>query len=131
MRIIISLLLTVAIGMGTYVMYMKTAVSGTGGTPMSAVSTTTVKMQLLQIAQAERTYYVQNNSYATLDQLSSSGWLTMKTPDPTGYTYTVDATADGFTATARHPGAQGKDSDPKDFPPMSIDQTMKVGGAGN
>jgi hypothetical protein len=126
MRIIISLLFTVAIGMGVYVMYMKSSVPG--GTPMTAVSTTTVKMQLLEIAQAERTYYVQNNSYATLDQLSSSGWLTMKTPDPTGYTYTVDATADGFTATARHPGAQGKDSDPKDFPPMSIDQTMKVGG---
>jgi hypothetical protein len=131
MRILISILLTLAIGMGTYVMYMKSSVSGSGGTPMSAISTTTVKMQLVQIAQAERTYYVQNSGYATLDQLSSSGWLTLKTPDPTGYTYTVDTAADGFTATASHPGAAGKDSDPKDYPTMSIDQTMKVQGAGN
>ena len=72
MRVILSLVITVAIGMGVYAMYLKSTVSSTGGHPVSAISTTSVKMQLLQIAQAERTYYVQNNSYATIDQLASS-----------------------------------------------------------
>ena len=54
-------------------------------------------MQLLQIAQAERTYYAQNNSYATIDQLASSGSLTLRSPDPDGYSYSADAAPGGFT----------------------------------
>ncbi len=91
MRIVVSLLFTVAIGMGLYALYLKSTVSSTGGHPVSAISTTSVKMELLQIAQAERTYYVQNNSYATIDQLASSGTMTLRTPDPDGYSYSVDA----------------------------------------
>lgn len=126
MRVLLSILITVAIGMGTYVMFLKSSVSSAGGSPVSTISTTSVKMELVQIAQAEKTYYAQNSSYATIDQLSSSGWLTLKTPDPTGYTYSVDATADGFMATARHEDAKGGES--KDYPTMSIDQTGKVQG---
>ena len=123
MRVILSLVITVAIGMGVYAMYLKSTVSSTGGHPVSAISTTSVKMQLLQIAQAERTYYVQNNSYATIDQLASSGSLTMRSPDPDGYSYSADAEPSGFTVTARHVGAGGASGD---YPTMTIDQTMTV-----
>jgi hypothetical protein len=123
MRVIISLVITVAIGMGVYAMYLKSTVSSTGGHPVSAISTTHVQMQLLQIAQAERTYYVQNNSYATIDQLASSGSLTLSTPDPDGYSYSADASGGGFTVTARHEGPGGASGD---FPTLSIDQNMTV-----
>jgi type IV minor pilin ComP (DNA uptake receptor) len=123
MRIVVSLLLTVAIGMGVYALYLKSTVSSTGGHPVSAISTTHVKMQLLQIAQAERAYSAQNGSYATIDQLASSGSLTLATPDPDGYSYSVDASAGGFTATARHTGGESGDA-----PTMTIDQTMAVEG---
>ena len=41
MRVIISLVITVAIGMGLYAMYLKSTVASTGGHPVSAISTTT------------------------------------------------------------------------------------------
>jgi hypothetical protein len=122
MRIIVSLLFTVAIIMGMYALYLKSSVSSMGGHPVSAISTTHVEMQLLQIGQAERTYYVQNNAYGTIEELASSGSLTLATPDPDGYTYSVDASPAGFTATARHATGGGSD----DYPTLSVDQTMTV-----
>jgi hypothetical protein len=128
MRIVVSLLFTVAIVLGTYALYLKSSVSSTGGHPISAISTTHVEMQLLQIAQAERAYNAQNGSYATLEQLDSSGSLTLRTPDPDGYAYSVDASPAGFMATASHAGGNGGES--ADYPTLSIDQTMTV-HAGN
>lgn len=125
MRIVASLLFTVAIVMGVYALYLKSTVSSTGGHPVSAISTTSVKMQLLQIAQAERAYNAQNGSYATIEELASSGSLTLRTPDPDGYSYSVDASPAGFTATARHTGNGGESND---YPTMSIDQSMTVQG---
>jgi hypothetical protein len=123
MRVIISLVFTVAIAMGLYALYLKSTVSSAGGHPVSAISTTSVKMQLLQIAQAERAYNAQNGSYATIDELSSSGSLTLRTPDPDGYSYSVDSSPAGFTVTARHDGSESGD-----YPTMSIDQSMTVQG---
>jgi hypothetical protein len=125
MRVIISLVITVAIGMGLYAMYLKSTVGSTGGHPVSAISATSVKMQLLQIAQAERSYYAQNNSYATIDELASSGSLTLRSPDPDGYSYSADAAPGGFTVTARHVGAGGESGD---YPTLTIDQSMTVQG---
>ncbi len=112
-----------------YVFYMKSLSGGkAGATPVAVVSSTTVKMQLLSIAQAEKTYYVQNSGYASMDQLTTSGWFTPKTPDPTGYSYDISVAKDpdSFTIKATHPpGPNGTNAD---FPTMSIDQTMKVSG---
>ena len=124
MRVILSLVFTLAIGMGVYALYLKSTVSSTGGNPVSAISTTHVEMQLMQIAQAERTYYVQNNSYATIDELASSGSLTLRSPDPDGYSYSADASPAGFTVTARHADASGGGSG--SYPTMTVDQTMTV-----
>lgn len=112
-----------------YVMYVKTISGGKpGATPMGVISTTGVKMQLLNIAQAEKTYYVQNNGYATMDQLVSSGWFTPKNPDPNGYSYSIAVASapDGFTITATHP--PGPNGTNVDYPTMSIDQSMQVSG---
>ncbi len=127
MRVLLSILITVAIGMGTYALYMKSTIASTGGTPVQVISTTTVKMQLLNIAQAEKAYFLQNNAYGTIADLSSSGWLTLKTPDPTGYGYTAETTPDGFRVTAQHGDAGSATS--KNYPTMSIDQNMKVEGS--
>ena len=48
-----------------------------------AISTTGVEMDLNGIAQAERMYFAQNGSYATLDQLASSGTSTSRAPNAT------------------------------------------------
>ena len=46
---------------------------GKGQVVTQAISTTGVEMDLNAIAQAERQYFAQNGSYASLDQLVSSG----------------------------------------------------------
>jgi len=123
MRALISVVVTLAVAMGMYLLFMKNALSGSGGSPTQLISTTSVQMQLVNIAQAERIYYVQNNTYASLNDLASSGALTLRTPDPDGYTYVVDASPTGFKATAHHEDVAGK---PSSYPVISIDQTMQV-----
>ena len=129
MRVILGMIIAVGLSMGMYVMYMKSFSGGkAGASPMAAVSTTTVKMQLLNIASAEKTYYSQNNEYASMEELTTSGWFTPKNPDPTGYNYAIAVAKDpaGFIVTASHqPGATGNAAD---YPTMSIDQSMKVTG---
>lgn len=125
----LGILMSVGLSMGMYVMYIKTISGGKpGATPMTVVSSTTVKMELLNMAQAEKTYYVQNSSYATMGQLTSSGWFTPKNPDPTGYDYSIAVASapDGFTITATHPLAAN--GSPNAYPTLSIDQSMKVSG---
>jgi hypothetical protein len=128
-KTVLSILFTMGIILGVYAMYLK-SLSGNkpGATPVAIESDTRVKMQLLNMAQAERTYFAQNSSYATMDQLVSSGWFTPRNPDPSGYSYDVSvATApEGFTITATHPpGPNGTNAD---YPSMSINQDMQISG---
>src|ERR1700685_1186410 len=98
MRVIISIVVSLAIASGLYIMFLKSAASGSS--PKVVISTTTVQMQLVNIAEAEKMYFVQNSSYASLDELASSYTFKLKVPDPDGYEYSVDATVSGFKATA-------------------------------
>ena len=53
-------------------------------------------------------YYVQNNSYADLPTLASSGTMNITRTSRDGYTYSVDTSDNGFTVTARYsPPASG------------------------
>jgi len=125
----VSILITLGLGLGIYVMYIRTAGGNMpGGNPTSAISTTSVKMQLLSMANAERTNYVQNNPYASIDELKSSGSFTPREPDPDGYSYdvTVAKDPDSFTITASHPPAPNGST--ANFPSFSIDQSMTVAG---
>jgi hypothetical protein len=84
-------------------------------------------MDLNAIAQAERTYFAQNGSYADLDQLTSSGALTMARSGRDGYTYSIATAGNGFTVTARHaesPAING--AAPLHYPALSIDQSMQI-----
>jgi hypothetical protein len=125
MRIIISIVVSLAIASGMYIMFLKSAASGSsGGSPKVVISTTTVQMQLVNIAEAEKMYFVQNSSFGSLDELAASNTFKLKFPDPDDYEYSVDATASGFKATARHAFAKGAKAD--NYPVISIDQNMQV-----
>jgi hypothetical protein len=122
----LSLLLSVAVGLGVYYMYLKQATPAVAGSVATqAISTTGVEMDLNAIAQAERGYYAQNASYGTLDQLTTSGALTMTRTGRDGYTYTVDASSAGFTATAKW-SPQTPDQQALHYPTFSVDQTFQV-----
>jgi len=124
----IGLVVTLGIGLGIYYFFLRSAAPGAGNAPITQeISTTGVEMDLNAIAQAERTHFASAGSYATLDQLVSGGDLTMTRSGRDGYTYTVDASASGFTATAKWAPQSGEQMAAKlHYPTISIDQTMQM-----
>ncbi len=126
MRALISLLIVLALVLGIYYYYVKGVRPGGPGTvPTQAISLTGVQNDLLAIAQAERAYFAQKGSYASLGELTTSGELTMPRAGRDGYTYSVETTPGGFTVTARYTGQTG-DSSGVRYPTLAVDQTMQV-----
>jgi hypothetical protein len=126
-----SILIVALIALGGYSFYLKNAIpsAGTGQVVTQSISTTGVEMDLNAIAQAQRMYFAQNGSYATLDQLSSGGAMNIPTTGRDGYTYSVDAASNGFVVTATHPDiAAGviQGSSAIHYPTLTVDQNMQV-----
>ena len=125
MKIFVSLLVTASFLMGIYLLYLKkipTAAEGTVAT--QAVSITGVRMDLLQIAKAERASIGVDGHCMTMDELLASGSMSMSRPERDGYSYTVECSGNDFTATARHaPAPAGSQFR---YPEMVIDQSMQV-----
>ncbi len=122
MRALLGLLIAAAVAVGFYYFYFtKTArLGGTAGA-MEAISTTGVKNDLNGIAHAERMFFSQNGRYAEWDELISSGALRMEKSGRATYVYSIEASASGFTATARYTGPAGIN-----YPTLVIDQTMEI-----
>jgi hypothetical protein len=121
MRSVVSLLAVAAIVLLSYKFFLSKAVTGTNGSPTQTIDVTGVKMDLLSIAQAERIYQAEHGSYASMDELVSSGALSMRKSGRDGYTYDLETSQDGFHVTAHCPTSK--------FPgcsDFSVDQTMEV-----
>jgi hypothetical protein len=126
---LISILITAAIGIYGYMYFLKQASPGPGMVVTQNISVVGVKNDLIAIAQAERMYYLQNNSYADLATLASSGTMNITRTGRDGYTYAVDSSGSGFTVTATYtppPLDMPPGTAPPHFPTYTIDQTMEV-----
>ena len=123
MRGLLGLLAALAIGYFVYRAYVGQTLpkSEGGGSPIQAISATGVKNDLIAIAQAQRSYFAEHGSYASLDTLASSGALTMTRTERDGYTYSAEASGSGFIVTARYSGPIAPPP-----PAYSIDQSMEV-----
>jgi hypothetical protein len=121
---LVSLLVAMALGLGVYYIFLKQA-SPAGGTPTQIISTTRVEMDLSSIANAERSYYAQNSTYATMDQLVSGGELPIPLAGRDGYSYTMDASSSGFTVTAKW-APQTAEQQALHAPTVIVDQTNQV-----
>jgi hypothetical protein len=92
--------ITMAIGMYIYSLQVKTLSPGTANGSTEEVATVTgVKNDLIGIANAERGYQASQGKYATLDELTSGNYLTIKGERPP-YIYDVELTSGSFRATA-------------------------------
>jgi hypothetical protein len=115
-------LLVVALLAGlVYKYYFANLQSAGTGTPAQTIDIVGVKNDLLGIAQAERANLAEHGTYASLDELISSGELTMKRSSRNGYTYSVETGEQTFRAIAHCPTAT--------FPGCSnfaVDQSMEV-----
>jgi hypothetical protein len=126
MRALALLLVSAALLMGAYYAYLKRLpVTDAGTTPTQAISLTGVRADLLQIAQAERTYVATNGKCAPVPELISSGALAMERSERDGYVYAVECSGVEFSAVARHAPAPA--GSPIRYPNLSIDQNMQVG----
>ena len=81
-----------------------------------------VRQDLLSLGQSERLYMATNGTYASLEQLRSSGVAgNLPNGNRSGYEYTIEVGgADHFLITAR-PVDSGRD-----LPVLSINETMQV-----
>jgi hypothetical protein len=98
---IISILVVAVIGLLVYKFYFTQSNSTGAATPAQTINVVGVKNDLLAIAQAERNYQAEHNSIASLDELVSSGEMSIKKTGRDGYTYAVESSGDGFRVTAR------------------------------
>jgi len=125
MRALASLLMVALVIGGAYFFYLKKMPTTDQGTATTqAISLTGVRADLLQIAQAERTYVATNGKCVALDELISSNSLAMSRSERDGYTYSVECSGGDFTATAHHAPAPA--GSPIRYPNLAIDQTMQV-----
>jgi len=123
MRALVGLILAVVVGFLVYRFYLAPVQPGGPATAATqSITLTGVKNDLNAIAQAERLYLAQYNTYATLDELESKGLLRIVPRGREGYTYDVQVGGNTFTVTARHTGDTGG----VHWPTLVIDQTMNI-----
>jgi hypothetical protein len=93
-------IITMAIGMYIYSQQVKTLTPDAGsGNPAEIATITGVKNDLIGIANAERGYLASQGRYASLDELTSGNFITIKGERPP-YIYDVETTSGSFRATA-------------------------------
>jgi hypothetical protein len=125
MRSLAALLVVVALSFGIYEFYLKKMPATDSGTaPTQAISLTGVRSDLLQIAQAERGSVATNGHCSSLDELISSGSLTLAKPERDGYTYQVSCSGGEFQVIAQH--APAPEGSPIRYPTISIDSNMEI-----
>jgi len=111
---------------GIYYFYVKKMpITDSGTAPTQAISLTGVRMDLTQIAQAERTYVATNARCVPLDELSSSGLINLARTEREGYSYEIHCgSGSEFSVIARH--APAPPDSPIRYPILSVDQNMQV-----
>jgi hypothetical protein len=91
---------TMAIGMYIYSLQVKTLTPGAAsGNPEEVATITGVKNDLIGIANAERGYQASQGKYASLDELISGNYISIKGERPP-YIYDVETNSGNFRATA-------------------------------
>jgi hypothetical protein len=125
MRALAGLLAAVALAAGVYYFYLKRMpITNEGTAPTQAISLTGVQSDLLQIAQAERQNIALNSKCVSLDELISSGALTVRRTERDGYTYEISCSGSDFEVIAEHPRALAGSG--IRYPRLAIDGTMQV-----
>ncbi len=104
--------------------FQKMPTTDEGTAPTQAISLTGVRMDLLQIAEAERAYIALNSRCAHLDELASSSDLPVPRTGRDGYSYSVECSGADFKVSARHePAPPGS---PIRYPNLAVDASMQV-----
>jgi hypothetical protein len=116
----VALILVLAAGMYIYSRQVKAISPTPANNPKATVNLTGVRMDLNNIAQAEKRYWATEGKYASFDDLIAGQYITdSRQRGP--YTYDVQVSSDGFVVTA----TRGGDADPGLPTQMSVNQDMQ------
>ena len=91
---LLGVLIALAIGAYLYTQQAK-SVSKEAGNPRATIDVVGVKMDLNNLAQAERRYNAREGHYASIDQLRSAGDITMASDHRGPYTYSATSSDNG------------------------------------
>jgi hypothetical protein len=117
----VGLLVFALLGVLMYKFYISKTDATGASTPTQQIDSIGVRTDLLGIAKAESTYQVEHNTYTSLDELVSSGALSMKKTSRDGWVYDVQPSDNTFLVIAHCPTAtQPGCTD------LEIDQTMEI-----
>ncbi len=115
----ISILIVVAVGMYIYSKQVQSTSDAVGGAnPKAAINITAVKNDLIGIAGAERRYFATEGKYASIDELVSNNYISVRERPP--YTYEVQTSSTGFRVVATRSGDDGSGVPAQ----MSVDESM-------
>ena len=117
----LGVLIALAIGAYIYMQQAKSA-STEAGNPRATIDVVGVKMDLNNLAQAERRYNAREGHYASLDQLRSAGDVTMAGDHRGPYAYSVSTSDNGFTITASYSGPPNPEAPQS----LSIDENLQI-----
>ena len=114
--------LVIVVALGAYI-YARQAQSASGGavSPLARVETTAIQRDLMNIANAERTYHALHTGYGSLNELRSAGELNLATDNRGAYNYSAEIDNASFRIVATYTG-----SDPGMPKTISIDETMHI-----
>jgi hypothetical protein len=120
-----GVLVFAAVALGAYYFYLKKLPTSDDKTAATqAISLTGVRMDLLEIANAERSNIALNGNCISLNELVSSGALSLAQKGRDGYTYEVSCGSQNFRVTAEHPPAP--DASGIRYPKLAVDGSMEV-----
>lgn len=116
-------MLLIVLGVGA-VIYMRQAQSASaaagGNNPQGAVDIVGVKHDLIAVVRAERVHSALHGGFGSIDELRSSGDLSMERNNRGPFNYSVDLSGSGFRVIATNSGPAG--SSPR---VISVDQDMQ------
>lgn len=115
--------IVLALGAALYIYnaQLTRGVSTSATSPQEQIDVTGIRMALVEIAQAQRTYVAAHGTYGTLDQLRAEGAPALGT-DRRGYTFRLELNgSQSFTATATP-----ADPNKSGWPTLSIDPSMQI-----
>lgn len=126
MKSMAGILVVAGVLLGVCYFYLKKMPSTDSGTaPTQAISLTGVRNDLLRIGQAERSNTALNEKCASLDDLISSGALSINGKGRDGYTYSISCTGgQDFQVIAEHPPAPP--GSPIRYPKFALDSSMQI-----
>ncbi len=117
----LGIVLALGVALYLYNAQLASTVAPGAASPQEQIDVTSIRMALLEIAQAERNYSAAHGAYGTFEQLRADGAPALGT-DRRGYTFQLELNgSQGFTATATP-----ADANRQGWPTLSIDAGMQI-----